>query len=280
MVLTRSEAKDALAHVIKNVFKLPDDNPLSKAFAKDGITDIHDLLIMSDGEVDSLVYDDENQVETVLPRSYKFMLWIIKQYYIYQQSQGSPIGDDWTSLTSDEYNEFRTSMALIAPLVAIGTPNVSSSSITSTSSRTQDPIADFKKGIKWDATLFTLFKDEMQWDAWQQNTLAQARAQGVEDVLDVNYSPSSPEEQALFLEKQKYMYAVFVQTLLTDQGKALVRQYEASSDAQGVFKALLEHATQSTKASLEQSELLQYITSAKIGEGFEGSAHKFISSLA
>ena len=83
----------------------------------------------------------------------------------------------------------------------------------------------------------------MQWDAWQQNTLAQARAQGVEDLLDVNYSPSSPEEQALFLEKQKYMYAVFIQMLLTDQGKVLIRQYEASSDAQGVFKALLEHAT-------------------------------------
>jgi len=62
MVLTCSEAKDVLAHVIKNVFKLPDDNPLSKAFAKDGITDIHDLLTMSDGEVDSLVYDDKNQV--------------------------------------------------------------------------------------------------------------------------------------------------------------------------------------------------------------------------
>ena len=108
--------------------------------------------------------------------------------------------------------------------------------------------------------------------------MAQACAQGVEDVLDVNYSLLSPEEQALFLEKQKYMYAVFIHTLLlTDQGKALVRQYEAFSDAQGcVFKALLEHATQSTKASLEQSELLQYITSAKIGEGFEGSAHKFI----
>jgi hypothetical protein len=74
MVLTCSEAKDALAHVIKNVFKLPDNNPLSKAFAKDGITDIRDLLVMLDGEVDSLVYDDENQVETVLPRSYKFML--------------------------------------------------------------------------------------------------------------------------------------------------------------------------------------------------------------
>jgi hypothetical protein len=44
MVLTCSEAKDALAHVVKNVFKLPDDNPLSKALAKDGITDICDIL--------------------------------------------------------------------------------------------------------------------------------------------------------------------------------------------------------------------------------------------
>jgi hypothetical protein len=134
-------------------------------------------------------------------------------------------------------------MVLIAPLATTGTPNVLSPSITSTSPRTQDPIADFKKGIKRDATLFTLVKDGMQWDTWQQNTLAQACAQGIKDALDVNYSQSSPEEQALFLEKQKYMYAAFVQMLLTDQGKVLVQQYESSSDAQGVFKALHEHAT-------------------------------------
>jgi hypothetical protein len=117
---------------------------LSKALAKDGITDVHDLLVMSDGVVDSFVYDDENKVKTVLPQSYyRFMLWIIKQYYIYQQSQGTPIGDDWTSLTLDEYNEFWISMALIAPLATSGTPNVSSPSITSTSPQNQDPVADF-----------------------------------------------------------------------------------------------------------------------------------------
>jgi hypothetical protein len=65
---------------------------LSKALAMDEITNIHDLLVMSDGEVDSLVYDN-NKVETILPRLCKFMLQIIKQYYIYQQSQRTLIGD-------------------------------------------------------------------------------------------------------------------------------------------------------------------------------------------
>jgi hypothetical protein len=128
-------------------------------------------------------------------------------------------------------------MALITPSASDGIPNDAPASITTTSSHAQDPIADFKKGIKQDATLFTSFKDEIQWVAWQRNTLAQACAQGIVDVLDVNYSPSLPKEQALFLKKQKFMYAVFVQTLWTDLGKAFHWQYEASSDAQGVFKA-------------------------------------------
>jgi hypothetical protein len=91
-----------------------------------------------------------------------------------------------------------------------------------TSAPFDDPISTFKKGIKRDATLFIPYKDEKHCDVWRRSTLAQARAQGVEEIMDATYSPSTMDEKALFMEKQKYMYAVFECTLQTDQGKALV----------------------------------------------------------
>jgi hypothetical protein len=67
---------------------------------------------------------------------------------------------------------------------------------------------------------------DKQWVSWQCSTIAQARAQDVDDVLDPTFHPSKPEDKLLFEEKQKYVYAIFEQKLLTDKGKALVHEYD------------------------------------------------------
>jgi hypothetical protein len=63
------------------------------------------------------------------------------------------------------------------------------------------------------------------------------------DVLDLTFHPSTPEDKLLFEEKQKYVYAIFEQKLLTDKGKALVHEYKAMSDTQAIYSALIDHYT-------------------------------------
>jgi len=92
-------------------------------------------------------------------------------------------------------------------------------------------VRDFCHGIKRDITHFTPLKDDGAWDNWERATTAQARAQDVADVLNPAYTPGNAEEAALFEEKQKYMFAVFEKTLLTDKGKALVCAYQRKYDA-------------------------------------------------
>jgi len=86
----------------------------------------------------------------------------------------------------------------------------------------RDPLTEFKKGIKRDPSLFPILKDEKQWDTWRHSTVALACAQDMVEVLNPAYHPSDAEQTLLFTEKQKYMYAVFERTLLTDQDKAYV----------------------------------------------------------
>jgi hypothetical protein len=74
----------------------------------------------------------------------------------------------------------------------------------------------FKKTIKHDPSVFMVYKDEKQRDTWQHSTLAQARPQDVAEVLDSSFTPTTPDEIALFNEKKKFMYAVFECTLQTD----------------------------------------------------------------
>ena len=105
------------------------------------------------------------------------------------------------------------------------------------------------------------------WDNWNRSTTAQARAQDISNVLDPNYVPPNQEARDLFIEQQKFMYAVFEKTLLTDKGKALVRHYQTSYDAQAIYRELSAYAMLSTKATMTASALLSYITTTTLGVG-------------
>ena len=73
------------------------------------------------------------------------------------------------------------------------------------------------------------------------------------------------------------MCSAFDTVLLTDKGKAIVREHEDDFDAQSVYNKLKEYCTKSTKASLEASKLLSYITSARIdSSSWKGSTEGFI----
>jgi hypothetical protein len=71
--------------------------------------------------------------------------------------------------------------------------------------------------------------------------------------MNSEYKPTTTEDKSLFEVKQTYMFAVFEKTLLTDQGKAYVREYEKKSDAQSIYRHICEYAIKSTKASLQAS---------------------------
>jgi hypothetical protein len=108
----------------------------------------------------------------------------------------------------------------------LGSPSPSNPGTPAASStHARDAVADFKRGIKRNPSQFPILKDDKQWDGWNcSHHNAQARAQGVDDVMNSTYKPSTTEVKALFEVKQTYMFAVFEKTLLTDQGKAYVRE--------------------------------------------------------
>jgi len=110
MVLTRTERRTALAHVVTNVFMLDDaDNPLSLALTKAFLMDIYDILVMPFHDIERLDYVDAQGNEILLPSGYQYMLRIIKHYDSYRTADGDPIGDAWTTVTADQYDDYRLS---------------------------------------------------------------------------------------------------------------------------------------------------------------------------
>ena len=182
---------------------------------------------------------------------------------------------DWLTVDQDEFNT-----CCLDYDENDYTPSTSASSVVSPLAQnapTIDLVREFKRGIKRDPTLFPELKDLKQWDSWCIETKAQAKAQNVEQVFDAKYKASSAADKELFDQKQKFMYAVFTKTLLTDKGKSLVREHDTDSDAQTIYQEVFLHAKRSTKASVDASELLAYITTSRLGTGlWKGSTESFI----
>ena len=85
-------------------------------------------------------------------------------------------------------------------------------------------------------------------------------------MVDTNYIPHTPDKQALFMQKQIFMYSIFCHTLLTNIRLKLVRVYEESSDVQSIFWEFIVHYTTSVKADLDQAQLMEYIATLRLGK--------------
>jgi hypothetical protein len=79
-------------------------------------------------------------------------------------------------------------------------------------------------------------------------------------MSDSTYTPVTQEEVNLFTEKQKFLSAVLETKVLTDRVKAIIRDNEDDFNAQKVYQKLKAHHLTPTKAMIESSTILAYIT--------------------
>jgi len=278
MVLSRTQARAAFDHVMDNVLDRGDDSSLKQALTTAGFRDIYQLLELQPADVEHLVYREEDGEDDLpIRRGDKGLLFTFLEFVSARGTRGTPI-DDWLALTIEEFDAFRIEPVRIfvrnpETLAAPGVPTVSPAPRAPSLSAA----AQFKRGIKRDPSVFPTLKDESLNDAWHRSFVNQARAQDVEEVLNEDFKPATEDEKELFEEKKKYVYAVLESKVQTDRGRALVRDYEETYDAQAAYAALKRHHLQSTRAQMDSSIILSYITTARFGDGtWRSTAESFV----
>ena len=142
--------------------------------------------------------------------------------------------------------------------------NITSNSTTNNRNKATSGAEAFRKSIKKDKSTYPTFREDRQWDKWNRSIKALARTHDCEEIFDPTYKPNGDDEEETFIEKQKFIYSVFEDKVLTNTGQALVRKFEKTFDAQSVYKGLLQYSRESTQATIDIAELLTYITSVKL----------------
>ena len=280
--ITRAASKVAFNHIMDNVI---DNINIKASLGLVGIDDTFGLMTLTDTDIENLTYPDTDpNVQTTykLKKGEMGLLRCFIHYVYYRDEIRDPISNEWAKITIDKFDEFRANTSYTPRFGSLSTlkfkssaPSVSSS--TFTPSHGPSPVDIFKRGIKRDPSVFPTLKDEKLNDQWHRSFANQARAQDLSDVLNTTYVPSSSDQLALFEEKQKYLYAVLEAKVETAKGKSIVRRYESTYNAQLAYADLTAHHLKSTKAALSSTKILEYITSAKIGDGsWHGTAENFV----
>jgi hypothetical protein len=299
---TRAQQRQAFNHVLDNVLERGDGSTLKTALVTSGFETMRDLMSITtdqivnlgytytpeatapSGETEESVQEEEpsSPVEVHTLPSDQNLIRLLRAFWRYRHAAGSPI-EDWNMVTQEEFDEFRTDPDNdIETLEAARVAGTTSLRVTdpprrAPSPRQPTPAEMFRRGIKRDQSLFPTLKDERFNDSWHRSFVNQSRAQGLTDVLSATYMPTGVEQIELFREQQLYMYAILEAKVLTDAGKAIIRRHKSTSDAQKAYVELTEHHLRSTKAMIDSSMILSYITSVRIGNGeFHGTAENFV----
>ena len=110
MVLTRAEKTAAMKHIVETVLDEAADSPVAKSLIKNRIKSPHDLLSIDDTAIDTFQYDDASGNSQPLALGERGLLTSFKAFVLFRGTGNNPITDaDWTSITQEEYDNFRIS---------------------------------------------------------------------------------------------------------------------------------------------------------------------------
>ena len=177
--------------------------------------------------------------------------------------------DEWRTTPPEEEVHFQTPSKL-------GSPATPRSMATSVASESYITLTNFKKGIKRDASAYPIFKNERYYNTFIRHFKATAKAQGLNSLMDPNFTPGSDEyEQQLFQDQQDFLYSVLISSLKTDFSEALVKDHEG--DAQLILELLHEHHTGNSQYSRSEiNRITKYLTNIKLDDTWRGTNESFL----
>ena len=280
--------QDSFNHLLFKVLRLTSEQvqDLNDWMKHRGIPNVHEVIAQNfrkphalEDDLQFIREDKPCYIQSNVMISLSLMITYIKHlrysaktkyfgsfYYIQIDPQDY---DEWCTTPPEEEVHFQTPSKL-------GSPATPRSMATSVASESYITLTNFKKGIKRDASAYPIFKNERYYNTFIRHFKATAKAQGLNSLMDPNFTPGSDEyEQQLFQDQQDFLYSVLISSLKTDFSEALVKDHEG--DAQLIIELLHEHHTGNSQYSRSEiNRITKYLTNIKLDDTWRGTNESFL----
>ena len=280
--------QDSFNHLLFKVLRLTSEQvqDLNDWMKHRGIPNVHEVIAQNfrkphalEDDLQFIREDKPCYIQSNVMISLSLMITYIKHlrysaktkyfgsfYYIQIDPQDY---DEWRTTPPEEEVHFQTPSKL-------GSPATPRSMATSEASESYITLTNFKKGNKRDASAYPIFKNERYYNTFIRHFKATAKAQGLNSLMDPNFTPGSDEyEQQLFQDQQDFLYSVLISSLKTDFSEALVKDHEG--DAQPIIELLHEHHTGNSQYSRSEiNRITKYLTNIKLDDTWRGTNESFL----
>ena len=280
--------QDSFNHLLFKVLRLTSEQvqDLNDWMKHRGIPNVHEVIAQNfrkphalEDDLQFIREDKPCYIQSNVMISLSLMITYIKHlrysaktqyfgpfYYIQSDPQDY---DEWRTTPPEEEVHFQTPSKL-------GSPATPRSMATSVASESYITLTNFKKGIKRDASAYPIFKHERYYNTFIRHFKATAKAQGLNSLMDSNFTPGSDEyEQQLFQDQQDFLYSVLISSLKTDFSEALVKDHEG--DAQLIIELLHEHHTGNSQYSRSEiNRITKYLTDIKLDDTWRRTNESFL----
>ena len=286
-------SQGALVHLITMV--LPSDSTaLTDFFNHFGILDLVDFMSLDEVDFKETYSNTVSESNHLTPMLVKKLL-SVQSWYAAQMSSFPDVFEDVDTfflLTAASFNDWRRSQNHIritaTPLmfdpspVTSYDPAVVSSSTALPAPTPTAPVPSFQRNVKINVADYPKLKDESQWRTFNRTLRTTAASHDTLDVLTPNFVPLVGLEED-FERKQRFMYNVFTNIILTSKGKVCVRAEYDSMNAQKVYASLLAAYNDQLSTQLNATKLRSELTIMKLDDkwrkGFETFLHHWTSKV-
>ena len=191
---TLPDLDPTLKSICLNILSLKDDSTTILASRQNAILDFYELISMSNHEIEQITVTEKGPPLPLMNGLSANLIWFKRWCaHLIDKSGGDvPDPEDIAKMDNMVFRKFRAITGSKDPIPESTTITMPTTQTT----RPSDLVADFKRSIKRDASLYPNLKDHRQWNNWKRTVLAQAHAHDIQDVFDPNYTPATPEAEA------------------------------------------------------------------------------------
>ena len=280
--------QDSFNHLLYKVLRLTSEQvqDLNDWMEHHGIPNVHEVIAQNFRKPhaleDNLKFNTQGRtcyIQSNVMISLSLMITYIKhRQYSTNGKHSGPF--NYIQIDPQDYDEWHTTPSeeeiLSESPSRLGSPTTPRSTVSSEASESYITLNNFKKGIKRDASSYPIFKNERYYNTFIRHFKATAKAQGLNSLMDPNFTPGSDEhEQQLFQEQQDFLYSVLISSLKTEFSEALVKDHEG--DAQLILELLHEHHTGNSQYSrAEINRITKYLTNIKLDDTWRGTNESFL----
>jgi len=235
-------------YLLEDFCGIKSDHPAYKVLEQDGISTAQKFMSMSNEYYQCLTYLETItspftgiEITKEVPiKKVKVMnlLWLrcflIKK--VIDESNGMPLSlEALNALSKSSYDRFRTTQWEMPKLILPTYMNQANAVV-----RMNSPAVDSKKFSKLDIKNYPVLRDLHCFDPFEVELMTQASMDGIQDVFDSKYHPSSLEEKVIFNEKKKFAMSVLVHSIQNKKLCTVVQCYYHGGTAQSCWKEILQ----------------------------------------